>query len=150
MDPKELSRKSLQEINILQLATAENNNPWICTVHFYADDQLNLYWVSRTDRKHSKQIAENPFASATMVVHENTPSENYVISVTLSGKAELLADVPAGIREAYVAKLNKPPNMLPDQNDPDNLQEFYRLTPSEVVLFDTKNFLKAPRQVFAP
>lgn len=149
MSPKELARQSLERIKVMQLATAEGNDPWLCTVHFYADEALNLYWVSRTDRKHSKQIAGNPKACATMVVHENTPEEEYVISVTLDGNAELVKDAQEKIREAYVAKLNKDASMLPS-DDPKNLQKFYRLTPESIVLFDTKNFPQSPRQEFSP
>lgn len=149
MDLKQLAKEHLQKINIMQLATTENNNPWICTVHFYADDELHIYWVSRTDRKHSRQIAENPLASATMVVHENTPAEDYVISVTAAGKAELVKDIPDKIKNAYVAKLNKGASLLPSADDPVNLQEFYRLKPDSIVLFDTKNFRQKPRQEFS-
>jgi uncharacterized protein YhbP (UPF0306 family) len=147
MDPQQLAKEYLKQVNIMQLATTQDNEPWICTVHFYADDALNLYWVSRTDRKHSEQIAQNPSVGVTAVIHENTPEENYVIAVTAVGSAELVKDAPESIRSAYVEKLNKPPSLLPS-DDPKNLQEFYRLKPDTFVVFDTKNFPKDPRQEF--
>jgi uncharacterized protein YhbP (UPF0306 family) len=146
MDPKKLAKQYLEQIKIMQLATAENNNPWICTVHFYADDNLNLYWSSRTDRKHSEQLAGNPMASATILVHENTPEKDYVIAVTATGKAELVKEPPEGVREAYRAKLDRPDFLMP----PNNNQEFYRLRPDTMIVFDTKNFPKDPRQEFKP
>jgi uncharacterized protein YhbP (UPF0306 family) len=149
MDPKQLAKEYVKQFNVMQLATAEDNDPWICTVHFYADDELNFYWVSSTDRHHSRHIAKNPLASATFVVHENTPEEGYVISVTASGKAEVVTDVADEIRKAYIAKLHKPANLLPDSDDSANLQKFYRLKPDSIIVFDTKNFPKNPRQEFS-
>ncbi len=148
MDPKELARQYLNDIKIMQLATADDNGPWVCTVHFYADGDFNIYWCSRTDRKHSQQLEKNPMASATVMVHENTPEEDYVAAVTLAGKAELMKEIPQDAREAYIAKLDRPSFLLPDPDDPKNTQEFYRLKPETMVVFDTKNFPKAPRQEF--
>lgn len=145
MDPKQLAKQYLQEIKIMQLATAEDNQPWVCAVHFYADDDLNLWWSSRTDRKHSQQLAGNPQASATVLVHENTPEEDYVIAVTATGTAELVKDISEEIKQAYITKLDRPDHLTP----PANMQEFYRLKPESIVVFDTKNFLKGPRQEFS-
>ncbi|HVX57710.1 MAG TPA: pyridoxamine 5'-phosphate oxidase family protein [Candidatus Saccharimonadales bacterium] len=144
MNPKQLAKEYLRQIKVMQLATSENNVPWICTVHFYADDELNLWWSSRTDRKHSQQLANNPQASATVLVHENTPEKDYVIAVTAAGVVELVKDIPADIRQAYITKLDRPDHLLP----PNNMQEFYRLKPRSIVVFDTKNFSQDPRQEF--
>lgn len=144
MDAKKLAKEYLKKIKIMQLATAENNQPWVCTVHFYADNDLNLWWSSRTDRKHSKQLDGNPKASATVMVHENTDEEDYVIAVTATGEAGLVKNVPEEVKQAYIMKLNRPAHLTP----PNNMQEFYRLKPESIVVFDTKNFPKDPRQEF--
>lgn len=144
MDSKQLAKEYLHKINIMQLATSKNDQPWVCTVHFYADDNLNLWWSSRTDRRHSEQIAGNPQASATVLVHENTPEEDYVIAVTATGKAELVKDIPEKIKQAYITKLDRPVHLTP----PANMQEFYRLKPESIIVFDTKNFPQSPRQEF--
>jgi uncharacterized protein YhbP (UPF0306 family) len=148
MDVKQLISQHLADMKIMQLATSLNDEPWVCTLHFYADEQLNLYWVSRTNRHHSQQIAQNPNVSATILVHENTPDEDYVIAVTIAGTAELLTDgVDETIRSEYQTKHQKPDTMLPDPTNPNDLQKFYRFKPARIVLFDTKNFLESPRQV---
>ncbi|HEX5456267.1 MAG TPA: pyridoxamine 5'-phosphate oxidase family protein [Candidatus Saccharimonadales bacterium] len=144
MDPKKLAKEYLENIKIMQLATAENNKPWVCTVHFYADNELNLWWSSRTDRKHSQQLAGNSQASATVLVHENTSEEDYVIAITATGKAELMKGISKEVKQAYITKLDRPAYLTP----PNNMQEFYRLKPESIVVFDTKNFPKDPRQEF--
>lgn len=89
---KEYIREYLQTNNVIQLATAKDGQPWLCNVHFYADHDLNIYWRSTTERRHSKEIADNPKVAAVIKVHENTPQEDYVIGLTIEGTAELLAE----------------------------------------------------------
>lgn len=46
---------------LLVLSTVdEKGNPWVCNVYYSADNDLNLFFVSPTDTKHSQHIAENP------------------------------------------------------------------------------------------
>jgi hypothetical protein len=77
-------------------------------------------------------------------VHENNSEENYVIAVTASGGAEIVNNIPEDIKNAYRTKLDRPDFLMP----PNNEQKFYRLKPSSIVVFDTKNFPKDPRQEF--
>lgn len=53
--------KFIKSQKLLVLSTVdENGQPWISNVYFSADDELNLFFVSPTDTKHSKHIAKNP------------------------------------------------------------------------------------------
>lgn len=133
----------------MQLATSANDDPWICTVHFYTDDDLNFYWVSRSDRLHSEQIAQNPRVAVTVLIHENTPAEDYVIAVSLTGTAEIVEDIDDAVRSSYIAKHNKPDALLPNPDDPKNLQRFYKIKPTKFVIFDTLNLTGNPRQELA-
>lgn len=130
----------------MQLATSVNDASWTTTVHYYADTDLNFYWVSTQAREHSQNIAKNPNVSAAVLVHENTPAENYVIGISIAGKAELLSEPPAGIGKAYIHKLGKNKKLLEDITSGANPHKFYCLKPSRIVLFDSKNFLENPRQ----
>ena len=107
----ELIRNYLPEVNIMQLATAVGDQAWICTVHYYSDESLNLYWVSSRERRHSKEIQQNKKVAATILVHENNEAENYVIAITIEGIAELVgADIDEQIGQAYVKNLVKIPS----------------------------------------
>lgn len=57
----------------MQLATAVNDQPYLCTVHYYSDDNLNFYWSSKPFRRHSGEIEQNPKVSTYVLIHENTP-----------------------------------------------------------------------------
>lgn len=146
MQPEELIKQYLDQVNIMQLATAVDNQPWACTVHYYADDALNLYWVSTLERKHSQDIAKNPKVAAAIMVHENTLAEPYVMGISTEGTAELIAqNVTDEIAAGYAAKHGKDSDM-PAIAAGKHAHKFYRLKPSRIVLFDNKNFPEDPRK----
>jgi uncharacterized protein YhbP (UPF0306 family) len=144
---KDLLQQYLKQTNIMQLATTNGDQPWACNVHFYADEECNFYWNSLLTREHSQHIARNPKVAAAILVHENTPDEPWVIGISVAGTAEMLGPVvPELIGQAYVTKLAKPPILLADVASGRNPGQFYRLTPTRLVLFDTKNSTGNPRQ----
>ena len=146
MDLEELIREFLPSKNVLQLATSVNNQPWVCNVHYYSDDDLNMYWISTPQRRHSEEIKQNPRVAVVIKVHENTPNENYIIGLSAEGTAELAGRDLGQINEAYMKKLDKPAQLMADIKDGSNPHEFYKFSPTKFVLFDTKNFPKEPRQ----
>jgi uncharacterized protein YhbP (UPF0306 family) len=150
MDLKNLIKQYLTEARVMQLASSIHDHPWVCNVHFYADDDLNLYWMSTEARRHSQEIAQNAHVAMTIKVHEDTPDEKYVIGLSAEGTAEVLTD--AEIKEVgpkYSTKLDKDPNLVNDILSGKNPHKFYRFKVTKFVLFDTKNFPKDPRQELA-
>lgn len=147
MNTEELIRNYVPSKQVMQLATSVNNQPWVCTVHYFSDDGLNLYWISTEERRHSQEIAQNPNVTGYILVHQNTPEENYVIGLSFEGKAEYIGEnIDEKIGQAYVDKLQKPANLLADIKSGANPHKFYKLTPTKFVLFDSKNFPQEPRQ----
>lgn len=147
MQPEELTRQYLEQAKVMQLATSTNDQPWACTVHYYSDSELNLYWISTTERQHSQQIAQNPKVAAAILVHLNTPDERYVIGISLEGTAELIGQhIDELIGQGYIQKLGREPALLTDIASGKNPHKFYRLKPSKIVLFDSKNFPDNLRQ----
>lgn len=147
MDPQELARQYLDQVNIMQLATSVNGQPWACTVHYYTDEDLNFYWVSTLAREHSHHIAQNPQVAAAVLVHENTPEEPYVIGISVAGTAEFIGEeIDEQIGAGYVKKHRKDAGFLSDIASGKNPHKFYRLKPSRIILFDNKNFPEDPRK----
>ncbi len=146
-----LLQQYLPQVNVMQLATSVNDQSWTCTVHYYTDSDFNLYWISTEAREHSVNIARNPNASAAILVHENTTTENYIVGISIAGTAKLIGQLPAdGIGKAYIHKLDKDPALLSDIASGKNPHRFYCLTPTRIVLFDSKSFPDQPRQVWTP
>lgn len=147
MTVQEIIRQSLTDINIMQLATCANEQPWLCTVHFYMDDAFNFYWFSTEQRRHSKELRANPNASVYALIHENKPDENYVIDLSSEGSVEYLgAEINQEIGLAYAQKLGRDPTFLDDVRSGKNLHMMYMFTPKKFVLFDNKHFPEEPRQ----
>lgn len=150
MKPEELVKKYLPTVNIMQLATSSNNQPWACTVHFYSDENLNLYWISTLERRHSQDIKLNPKVAATIMVHENTAEEDYVIGVSIEGTAELLAEkIDDATVQAYISKLSMDTAFMAKVKAGKDAHKFYRLTSSKIVIFDNKDYPDNPRQEFS-
>ena len=146
MNSKELVKKYLDEVNIMQLATSDGNELWACNIHFYADNDLNLYWASSKERLHSLHIANNPNAAAAIKVKADTEADKTVIGISISGTATLLeANIDETIVKAFVVKHKKPENYLDNVIDGTSSSKFYMLIPSRVVLFDNKTFPDNPR-----
>lgn len=150
MDGKQLIKQFLKDARVMQLATVKDNKPWVCNVHFYADDNFNLYWISTPVRRHSDEIKDNAHVAAAIKVHEDTPDEKYVIGISVEGTAELLTDDETkNIGKHYIEKFQKAPSLLGDILSGKNPHKFYRLNPTNIVLFDTKNFPDNPRQEYS-
>lgn len=121
----------------MSLATASNSRPWVCEVHFSLDDKLNIYFRSLESRRHSKEIAENPYVAGTIVEpHGMTDKPR---GVYFEGRAELLTGVN-NESEAYKAvdtrfKLGQA--LLDEANKPEG-HKFYKITVSDFYLFDAR------------
>lgn len=132
----------------MQLATAMDNQPWVCNLHFYADDKFNLYWISTEARLHSQHVQQNPKVATALLVHENTADEDYVIGLSVIGNA-VMTDEPLTneVGPAFVHKHGHRETLLSDIKEGKNAHRFYKLSPTKIVLFDSKNFPADPRQI---
>lgn len=146
MSVEELIRKHLPSKKVMQLATCRDNQPWACNVHYYSDTDLNLYWFSDPDRRHSLEIKENPKVSAVIKVHENTPSEDYVIGITAEGTAGLVTEMDDITLEEFRGKHNMSNEFMEKVKKGIQAERFYKLTPTSFVLFDNKDFPGDARQ----
>lgn len=140
--------KVISTERVLQLATSRNNKPWLCTVHFYNDEQGNIYWVSTKERRHSKELIDNKNVVATVVIHEDNPSENYVISVTIEGLVETITEKQrvSKIINDYTQKLGKDGTLIQQILDPKDPFNLYILESKSIWIFDNKNFPNDPKQ----
>jgi uncharacterized protein YhbP (UPF0306 family) len=130
-------REYLPQVVHMSLGTCANNKPWVCEVHFAYDDDLNLYWRSLPNTRHSQEIATNPQVAGNIVMP-------HVLGVAprgvyFEGTAELLKDVgenhPA--YTAYSKRLNRGPEILEQAKDPADIQ-FYKVVVSDFYLFDAR------------
>ncbi len=146
MDIKQLAKEHIKDSLVMQLATSHDNKPWACSVHFLADDDLNLYWMSVTDCRHSEDIAANPCAAAAIAVHTEMP----LIGVQIEGTVDQLefADYEP-ILHKYAERHSRD-DFVGNALSGKVPFKLYRLTPTLISIFDLKNFPKSPKQEWRP
>jgi uncharacterized protein YhbP (UPF0306 family) len=146
MDVKQLAKEHLKDSFVMQLATSKGNQPWACNVHFLADDDLNLYWMSVSNCRHSEDIAANPRVAVAIAVQVDMP----LIGVQIEGDAEQLefADHKELLHK-YAARHNRD-GFVEKALSGEVPFKLYRLTPRLVAIFDLKNFPKSPKQEWRP
>ncbi|MGH7867802.1 MAG: pyridoxamine 5'-phosphate oxidase family protein [Candidatus Dormibacteraceae bacterium] len=140
----------LSQAKLMQLATSVEGQPWACSVWFAADDQLNLYFFSSEARRHSKEVLENPrVAGAIALPHE---PKDPARGVQFEGIATLI-DGNQGMRHAracYEGRIFSAKQIDSLLHHPDRPHRFYKISPTEFVLFDALNFPNNSRQQWSP
>lgn len=81
----QLTRTVLERGYLMSLGIVDADGPWVADVIYIFDDDFNLYWMSTTDRRHSKAIDDghNRVAAAIAVTQgPEMPDEGLQISGT--------------------------------------------------------------------
>ncbi len=153
MRPKNIIQKYLKAKHVMQLATVRSGQPWVCNLHYWADDDANLYWISTEARRHSMEIADDKRVSAAIAVQtdESKPGTP-VIGIQVEGDAEIIDD-PANVKKIlrqYFDYHKKSEQLFEDIIAGINPHKLYRLKPRLYVLFDVENFPDDPRKEWIP
>lgn len=148
-DLRKLVTGYLEEAKLMQIATAKNNKPWVATVWFAYDSELNLYFISRRSRRHSIEINDNPnIAGAIAKPHDTLGVKTRGIQFEGKASEVPVLELPKAFRiftkrfpktTAYVKSVK---DILKNITQ----QRFYRIKPSRIVLFDEINFPGNPQQ----
>ncbi len=88
VDVEKIVREYLPDVIHMSLATSKDNKPWVCEVHYAFDEDLNLYFRSTTDRRHSQEIADNPSVAGN-IVRPHSIGE-YPLGIYFEGTARIL------------------------------------------------------------
>lgn len=133
---------------LMQVATAYENKPWVCSVYFAYDEQLSLYWISSKTRRHSKEITHNPYVSGAIVL-PHTPGDD-VEGIQFEGTAkELIDPVEAAVgMKHYATRFSMPDDRVDAILNGSDGHVCYRIQPAAFVLFDEVHFPHNPRQVY--
>lgn len=148
LDIKKLIIDYLKEAKLMQVATAKNNKPWIATVWYVHDDDLNLYFISRKTRRHSLELKENSHVAGAIVKPHTIGSGEKVRGLQFEGIGEECShDVLGKARDLYLAKYPTAEQIPLEQlQDPTFIAAFYVIRPTTFVLFDEVSFPDNPRQ----
>ena len=140
MDKQLLSliRRYLGEARMMQIATVRGGQPWVCTVYFVEDDDLNLYWLSLPDARHSRELAAHDKIAVAMPVKFDKP----VIGIQAEGTAEAITDprVVADVMKRYVGRYGVGKQFYDNFVTGKNKHMLYKFTPAMFGLFDEVDF----------
>lgn len=135
---RSLIKNYILNSKIMQVATVDDNQPWICSVYYVIDDELNLYWLSLPSRRHSKEIDKNSKVAIAIAVKTEQP----VIGIQAEGFAEKVSN-PASIAEVmkkYTDKYSAGKDFYTNFIAGKNKHVLYKFKPTLFVLFDELNF----------
>jgi uncharacterized protein YhbP (UPF0306 family) len=128
MDLKTLIRDYLEEAKLMQLSTSVDGQ------------DMNIYWFSATNRRHSEEIMQNAKVSGAMAL-PHTP-EDEPRGLQFEGDAELLVDAgdiqkARSVYEGRIFSAEQIDALITHKERP---HRFYRIRPRSLVLFDVVNF----------
>ncbi len=146
-DLKELIPNYLKEARMMQLATCANNQPWNCTLYFASDREMNIYWISKADTRHSQEIAQNPKVALAIPVKFDDLT---VVGLQAEGEANIVEDaneIKAKVK-LYSDKFNRGEDWYQEFLESKNPHKLYRFKPTRFVIFDRVNFPDVEKQEF--
>lgn len=150
-DTKKLIMEYLDSANMMQVATISDGKPWICNVWFASDENMNLYWFSLTEARHSQEIAKDSHVAAAVCLPQS-PTDNRARGIQLEGTAEVLTnsediDIAIECCVGRIFSLEKIRHFMPLANA---THRFYRIKPTKFVFLDTANLPYDARLEYIP
>lgn len=147
MDLASIIRDFLTTAQLMHLGTTHGGKPWVTPVYFAADIELNLYWLSRRNRRHSIEIGNNSHVGGSIVIPVNYGEK--VRGLQFEGEARQLdgQDADAG-RNIYSSKFWIVEDRVMSAIEGGDPQVCYQIRPSKFMLYDEVNFPQSPSQEY--
>jgi uncharacterized protein YhbP (UPF0306 family) len=133
---EKIVREYIEQIIHMSLGTSADGKPWVCEVHFAYDDDLNLYFLSAKDRRHSQEIEQNPNVAGNIVTQHHKRQK--VRGVYFEGTAQRLENMDESsiAYKTYVERLGGWDGMLAEiSNDGD--AAIYKISVDSFYVFDS-------------
>lgn len=130
-ETRKLIEKILEKGYLLSLATIDDGGLWVSDVIYVHDSDLNIYWLSQTNTRHSQAILKDNRVAGSITI-SNNPDENE-IGLQLEGTAEKVNGDVFKMAVKHRQKRRKPE---PTQEDEilDEGESWYRMKPSKIEL----------------
>ncbi len=144
---KGLIEDILQHTGVMQVATLSGGKPRVATVWFSYDTDLNLYFVSRSDREHSRDIGRDNRIAGSIVDPRHAKPGNAVRGLSFQGTA--IEAKGTALDKAYSQYCKRFPIVservsLQDMQSNKTMLRMYKISPENFVLFDEVDFVEQP------
>ncbi|EKD64967.1 MAG: hypothetical protein ACD_50C00231G0011 [uncultured bacterium] len=148
MKLRKLIEEYIEKAKLMQVATSRNNRPWACSVYFAYDDKWNLYWISLSSARHSKEIEKNKKVAGTIVLPHKHGDE--VRGLQFEGVAKVLKSKNeiSSAMEYYAKRFGVSGKRVKAIIENTDGHLCYVVRPKSFVLFDTLNYPNDSRQEY--
>lgn len=132
---KEEVLEILSKGHLMSLATFDDSL-WVSDLIYIYDDDLNIYWMSDPNVRHSKAILENNFIAGTITISNYSKEPN--LGIQFSGKAIKIDGPRYDLAIKHLRKRNYP---KPKEED-DVLEgdSWYMLVPQKIDIIDEDKY----------
>jgi hypothetical protein len=115
MTPQDTARRIINANRYLTLATADRTGrPWASPVYYTPDGGTDIYWVSRPESRHSRNIADRP--EAAIVIYDSQVPLGDAEAVYLTAHAERVAEPDlTRCAEIFRSRLPELASFVPDR-----------------------------------
>ena len=132
---KKLIQEVLEKGYLMSLATLDDGGVWVADIIYIHDDNMNIYWMSDPDTRHSQALMKNKKIAGTITV-SGKGEEN--LGIQFEGIAEKIDGPRFDLAQKHFGKRNKPePQEMQDVLKGDS---WYTLQPSQIELICEKHF----------
>jgi len=144
MTHKDLIKDYISSKDTMTLAVIDGKLPWVCNVFYFMDNDLNLYYLSEKDSRHSTPLHKNPNVAVSIYDHESIPGK--VSGVQISGTCSELSGKDLLMKMGkYISKF---PSIKKYFNTPKDIIEkgtssrIFKVEPSYIKLFSSSSIEK--------
>lgn len=134
---KELIQEIYKDGFLLSLGVSDEGGSWVADLTYVFDGELNLYWISYPDTRHSVAIEKDSRVAGTITADSDPDDER---ALQISGTAELVSS------EHDMFKFEKQLKEKRGSEAPEKIGEilkgrvWYKLIPKRICLHHTKEY----------
>lgn len=130
-DIKQVIKEVLEKGYLMSLGTCDDGGVWIADVIYIFDDELNIYWMSDPEVRHSEAIVKNSKVAGTVTI--SGPREKG-LGIQFEGIAEKIEGARFDLAKKHYLKRGKTePKETEDVLEGDS---WYILKPTKIELID--------------
>ena len=135
MDLRGRIREVLERGHLLSLGTTDDGGVWVSDVIYIFDEDLNIYWMSDPEVRHSQAILKNNQVAGTITVSNQAKEKNFGLQI--EGEARKIDEPRFDLATKHMLKRGNP---APSEKD-DVLQgdSWFVVHPNKIELIDEEN-----------
>lgn len=122
----------LEKAPVLSLATSLDDQPWIAVLLFVHDEDLNLYWLSHDDTRHSRELVHNSRCAISVTIIDEACRGK---SLQISGRAQIVIDMAEkqAVHDKYHQRHHEPKHRTREDAQAE-MEKFtlYKFTPTTI------------------